>query len=327
MKHHPLISIVVPIYNVCDYLDECIESIVSQTYRNLEIILVNDGSTDNSGNLCDIWASKDDRISVIHKQNGGLSDARNAGMLVAKGELIGFVDSDDYIRNDMYELLYNNMVENNSDISACGVQMFWDDNTPSRMLTRNGCYVLNTEEALLSIIAEKHLLQPVWYKLYKQNLIYDISFPIGKLHEDVYWSYQAIGNAKTISIFDTPCYFYRQRSGSISEQTYSLKRLDAFEGKYFRLQYVIDNFPAIADEAIGHMWFTCIYTTQMIMRYLSKEEERKVGFSKVNEILSQHPIRPFAIKGITLKQRVWLCLAKISFKTTCKIRNFLNIGF
>ena len=114
------ISVIVPVYNVEQYLERCVDSIINQTYKNLEIILVNDGSTDNSGQLCDELAKKDDRIRVIHKKNGGLSDARNVGIDEAESELIGFIDSDDYIDEDMYELLINNMKNANADLSMCG---------------------------------------------------------------------------------------------------------------------------------------------------------------------------------------------------------------
>ena len=167
-----LISIVVPVYKVEPYLDKCISSIVNQTYKNLEIILVDDGSPDNCPAMCDAWAEKDNRIRVIHKPNGGLSDARNAGMYVATGELMAFVDSDDWIAPDMYEQLYRRLTEDGSDIAACGVQMVWGDNTLPRMLTRPGNRILSRDEAMQAIIEETWLKQPVWYKLYKSKFEY-----------------------------------------------------------------------------------------------------------------------------------------------------------
>ena len=210
-----LISIIVPIYKVEKYLNQCVESIVNQTYRNLEIILVDDGSPDDCGAMCDAWAAKDGRIRVIHKENGGLSYARNAGMTAATGELIGFVDSDDFIAPEMYQFLYDHMTENECDISACGVQMVWEDRTSPQMLTNHGCYILDSQSAMQAIIDESSLKQPVWYKLYKTALVKDILFPVGKYHEDVFWSYQVVACASMVSVFDTPCYYYTQRSGSI----------------------------------------------------------------------------------------------------------------
>ena len=207
MNTYPLISIIVPIYKVEQYLGRCVESIVNQTYKNLEIILVDDGSPDNCPAMCDNWACKDARIKVVHKQNGGLSDARNAGMDIAKGEYIAFVDSDDYVRSDMYELLYNNMQENESDISACGVEMVREDETPIAMLTPLGSYVLNNEEAMIAIIEEDVLKQPVWYKLYKLKCVQNNYFPVGKYHEDIFWSYLAVAKAKYLYTVYLSCTF------------------------------------------------------------------------------------------------------------------------
>ena len=127
-KEKPLISVIVPIYKVEKYLNKCVKSIINQTYKNLEIILVDDGSPDNCGKICDKLAERDDRIRIIHKKNGGLSSARNAGIEIANGEYIGFVDSDDYIDNDMFETLYNNIKDNNADLSIIGYQIETIDN-------------------------------------------------------------------------------------------------------------------------------------------------------------------------------------------------------
>ena len=161
------ISVIVPVYRVEAFLDRCVQSIAEQSYKNLEIILVDDGSPDNCPAICDAWAERDSRIKVVHKQNGGLSDARNAGMAIATGEFMGFVDSDDWIAPDMYQHLYDLLETDGSDIAACGVEMVWEDGTPSRMLTKAGCCVLNQEDAMRAIIEESWLKQPVWNKLYK----------------------------------------------------------------------------------------------------------------------------------------------------------------
>ena len=124
---NPLISVVVPIYNVDKYLDRCVESIIKQTYTNLEIILVDDGSSDNSPQICDNWNVKDKRIKVIHKENGGLSDARNVGLSFATGEIISFIDSDDWIEHEMFEKMLNRKKKDNSDIVSCGVKWVKED--------------------------------------------------------------------------------------------------------------------------------------------------------------------------------------------------------
>lgn len=325
MSQKPLISVIVPVYNVEPYLDRCIQSIVEQTYENLEIILVDDGSPDNCPAVCDAWAEKDNRIRVIHKVNGGLSDARNVGMAIATGELIGFVDSDDWISPDMYQLLYDRMMVDSSDITACGVEMVWDDSTLSCMLTASGSYVLNTEEAMAAIIQESCLKQPVWYKLYKTDLIRDISFPVGKCHEDVFWSYQAIGRSRRVSVFDQPCYFYRQRNGSIMGNGYSLRRLDALEAKVARLQYIQQHIPTLLNLTKRDLWFSCIYMMQMLLKYC-KPDIKKTGSEIIYGILQVYPIRINPGDRNSVKQLIWLTMARFSLGITCKLRNLLQIG-
>ena len=316
------ISVIVPVYKVESYLDKCISSIVNQTYANLEIILVDDGSPDNCPAMCDAWAEKDSRIRVIHKPNGGLSDARNAGIVVATGELMAFVDSDDRNAPDMYDYLYQRLTEDNSDIAACGVQMVREDKTQSRMLTQEGNCVLNQEEAMRAIIEESWLKQPVWYKLYKTDLIRDILFPMGKCHEDVFWSYQAVGSAKKVSVSDHVGYYYLQRGGSIMGAGYSLKRLDAVEAKVQRCAYIQERFPALSPLAIKDLWFTCIYQGQLALRALNKAEAEKI-LTYFENLVETHP---FQMEGCSLKERLWLNMAKSSLAVACRIRNALKIG-
>lgn len=318
----PLISVIVPVYKVEPYLDKCISSVVNQTYKNLEIILVDDGSPDNCPAMCDAWAEKDNRIRVIHKPNGGLSDARNAGMSAATGELMAFVDSDDWIAPDMYEQLYRRLTEDGSDIAACGVQMVWEDNTPPRMLTRPGSRTLNRDEAMQAIIEESCLKQPVCYKLYKSKLVRDIRFPVGKYHEDVFWSYQAVGKANRVSVSDNVGYYYLQRGGSIMGEGYSIKRLDAIEAKVQRCDYMCEHFPQLAALSLKNLWFTCIYQGQCAMRDLNTDDAVKV-LSFLKNVLRENP---YQMNEGTVKENLWLALAKNRLTMTCQIRNWLKIG-
>lgn len=317
-----LISVIVPVYKAEPYLDKCISSIVNQTYKNLEIILVDDGSPDNCPAMCDSWAKKDNRIHVIHKPNGGLSDARNAGMSVATGELMTFVDSDDWISPDMYEYLYQRLIEDGSDIAACGVQLIWENGTSPRMLTCEGNCVLNREEAMQAIIEESWLKQPVVYKIYKTKLIKDVMFPAGKYHEDVFWSYQAVGRAQKVSVSDHIGYYYLQRGGSIMGEGYSLKRLDAIEGKVQRCAYMRKRFPALSASSIKDLWFTCIYQGQLAMRTLDKAEAKKI-LSYFERVMETHP---FQAEGCSMKEKLWLNMAKSNLMAACRVRNALKIG-
>lgn len=321
-----LISVIVPVYNVEHYLDRCVESIVNQTYKNLEIILVDDGSPDNCPAMCDAWAEKDSRIKVIHKKNGGLSDARNAGMMEATGQLMGFIDSDDWIEPDMYELLYDRLRKDGSDIAACGVEMCWEDGTAPRALTKTGSCVLNRQAAMDAIIRESWLKQPVWYKLYKTELIQNISFPVGKYHEDVFWSYQAVAKANLVSVFDSPCYHYTQRSGSIMGGHYSIKRLDAVEAKQQRLAFLQNFIPDLVCLGEIDLLFTCIYHGQMAVRCLDAESQKK-ALHYLNTVLREHSkLSQQDLRGIPFLHKVWLWLARINLSMTCKVRNVLCIG-
>lgn len=321
---NPLITVIVPVYKVAPYLDRCIQSIVEQTYQNLEIILVDDGSPDNCPSMCDAWAKKDSRIKVIHKENGGLSDARNAGMAIASGDLIGFVDSDDWISPQMYQNLYDEMIRTDSDIAACGVQMVWEDGTPSRMLTKSGCCILNTEDAMRAIIEETWLKQPVWYKLYRRDTIQGILFPVAKYHEDVFWSYQAIGNAKRVAVNDTPGYFYWQRGESIMGKEYSLKRLDGLDAKVLRLAFVRKHFQQLVPAAECSLLFSCLYAFQQCLLKLP-HDEIVLARNKIKDIIDAS--KPFhREKNIALKQIFWFYLSQLSFEATSKLRNKLKIG-
>ena len=316
------ISVIVPVYKVEPYLDKGETCIVTKRYTNLEIILVDDGSPDNCPAMCDAWAEKDSRIRVMHKTNGGLSDARNAGMAVATGKLMAFVDSDDWIVPDMYEYLYQRLTEDNNDIAACGVQMVWEDKTPSRTLTREGSCVLNQEEAMRTIIEESWLKQPVWYKLYKTELVRDILFPVGKYHEDVFWSYQAVGRAQRVSVSDHIGYYYLQRGGSIMGEGYSLKRLDAVEAKIQRCAYIQERFPALSPLAVKDLWLTCIYHGQLALRNLDEKAVAQ-AMAFLQSVLKSNPV---AADGCTWKERIWLRMARLDLQMTCRLRTCLHIG-
>lgn len=322
MKELPLISVIVPVYGVENYLDKCVASIVNQTYENLEIILVDDGSPDNCGALCDAWAARDGRIKVIHKENGGLSDARNAGMAIAAGELMGFIDSDDWIEPEMFWLLYERLTADHSDIAACGMELFFENGEPARMFTVPGCCVMDTVQAMRAFLEEKWLKQPVCNRLYKTALIRDIPFPVGQLHEDTYWSYRALARAARVSVFDTPCYHYLQRGGSIMGTAYSLKRLEVMETKKQMLAFLSEHFPALEYEGKVNLFFFCVYSMQMSLLHLTGtdlETAKAIIRKTVSEIKPLPPSRK-----LPLKKNIWLILAQISFEGVCKLQNFLE---
>lgn len=326
MSTEALISVIVPVYKVERYLDRCVQSIVDQSYRNLEIILVDDGSPDACPSMCDAWAKKDPRIRVIHKQNGGLSDARNTGVAVATGEYISYIDSDDWIAPEMLERLAAAMERDDSDIAACTVEMVWADGIPSRLLTVKKNRVLEGQDAEKALLEESLLKQPVWYKLYRRFIAEDLPFPVGKFHEDVFWSYQAVGRARRVSVIDYVGYFYFQRPGSIMGEGYSLKRLDAIEGLVQLSNDMRVMFPELADLAKIKLAFACIYHGQMALKHLSTEETEKV-ISFLQAAVRDNTFFSQARRKMKTSHRIWLTLAFCSLPLTCRIRNMLGIGF
>lgn len=321
----PLISVVVPVYKVEQYLDRCVQSIVKQIFSDLEIILVDDGSPDNCPAMCDAWAERDCRIKVIHKKNGGLSDARNAGMAVAGGTYLSFVDGDDWIAPEMYQTLVSLLEKDGSDIAACGVEMVWDGEEKREMLTPPGNCVLEREEAMRAIILENRLKQPVWYKLYRRGVVEDVLFPVGKYHEDVFWSYRAIGNARRVSVMDRPLYFYRQRAGSIMGAGFSVRRLDALEAYEARLKYVEKYFPHLVEEAALAAWFSCMYQQQMALRYL-EPTQWEYAAQRIKKTRMCAKNAGLQMKRLPFKQKIWLSLSRVHFVWTCELRNYLHVG-
>lgn len=210
------ITVIVPVYNVEKYLDRCMESILAQTYTKLEIILVDDGSKDSSGRLCDTYAQKDSRVKVIHKVNGGLSSARNAALDIAQGEYIGFVDSDDYISVDMFRQLYLACEKNNSDIAICchytqrGDKLLIEDPIEDEDRQYTG------KEALEILIRDQGMKNYAWDKLYKALLFQGIRYPDGRNYEDIATTYQLFYRARRLCSIPQYLYYYQIREGSIS---------------------------------------------------------------------------------------------------------------
>lgn len=228
-----LISVVVPIYNVEKYLKSCIDSIINQTYKNLEIILVDDGGTDKCPHICDEYENKDQRIKVIHKENGGLSDARNAGIKQAKGQYISFVDSDDDISPYMYNKLYKNIKQYNADISVCNYVFIYDGNKYNQGKT-NQTISMTSEEALDMLYDTNKYGNFAWNKLYKTTLFNDIKFPYGKKYEDIFVMHELYNKANKLVFLDEGLYNYYSRESSILGTESIDAIIDYFDGMITR---------------------------------------------------------------------------------------------
>lgn len=219
-----MISVIVPVYKVEPFLDDCVKSILAQSFTDFELILVDDGSPDSCPAMCDLWAEKDSRIRVIHKENGGLSSARNAGLDVMRGEYLTFIDSDDTVSDDYLEKLYNALTEYNADVSVCG--LIWR-NSKSKCESKAPTVVSGRETLLDPSIGSDTRISVVsaCTKLYKRHLFDNIRFPLGKLHEDQFVTYRVLYPCKTVAVIYETLYCYRDNSSSITH-SFSLARYD-----------------------------------------------------------------------------------------------------
>ena len=225
----PELSIIVPIYKVEKYLDECIQSILGQTFTDLELILVDDGSPDACPQMCDAIAEQDSRVRVIHQKNGGLSAARNTGIEAARGNWLGFVDSDDFVAPDFYEKLYNAAVNADADCAICSVQLTHEDG--SRMDTLQHWKVYGggyTGEDILKTITWQNNAPYLvaWNKLYRREVFRTLRYPVGRINEDVFVFAELFDTIKMVACVEQPLYFYRQRKDSIMQSKCALRNLD-----------------------------------------------------------------------------------------------------
>lgn len=241
---NPMISIIVPIYNVEKYLRACIDSILTQTYKNLEIILVDDGSSDECGNICDEYKEKDHRIIVIHQKNKGLSGARNAGIDIAQGQYIGFIDSDDTIEPEMFEILMKNMKKNGARISICGRKIVDEvGNIIEPKYIRKKEMVLDGKSAIIEMNSHMSFDMSACDKLYDISIWEDIRYPEGKLSEDFFVIFRLLDKAQKIVWTPQTLYRYFQRNNSISRS--SVIKQDFIEASEAQMNYIHEKYPDI----------------------------------------------------------------------------------
>ena len=325
MNKQPLISVIIPVYKVEEYLDECISSVVSQTYENLEIILVDDGSPDSCPVMCDEWANKVARIQVIHKNNSGLAAARNSGLAAANGEYISFVDSDDVMAPSMLKKLYTVLEREEADIAECNFLSFQEDDalflkteTPEETV-----FSFDTYAALKCLLLGEHFNVVVWNKLYKREIFDDLRFEEGKIHEDNYFTWQAFAKCKKVVKTDAVLYAYRQRPGSTMGRAFTLQSLDCVDA--FRRQYHFMKTydPELASIAQRNALGMYIYLGQKALREADgavSEKALSVMIPVYRQIYDAQAVAD------SKKQRIWYHCARKNFERCCKVRNLLKIG-
>jgi len=279
MNNYDLITVVVPVYNVKNFLEKCVDSIIDQTYKNIEILLIDDGSSDGSESICDEYAINDSRVRSFHKQNGGLADARNYGIDRAQGKYITFVDSDDWIDQDFLELLYNSINDKNAEISVCDFRFCYDGQSiPDRNWINSTSEVLDTESALNTMIYANKFASHATNKMYLSSLFKDIRFPKGKYYEDLFTIYKIVARAHKVVYINAPKYNYCIRMNSISTSTFSLHHMDYIEASQNIVNFCIDKHPKCQRSAYFNYQRNVMQTIDkyLISRSQSKELESEL---------------------------------------------------
>lgn len=267
------ISVVLPIYNVEKYLERCLESVINQTYRNLEIILVDDGSTDCSGQICDDYAAKDERIRVLHKVNGGLSDARNEGAKIATGEYLTYIDSDDYVMLTYVEYLYGLIEKYGTQIALCTHTVVFE--TGKKVPIGNGDDELLSAEACMERMLYHDVIDTsAWAKIYSIDLAKKITYPKGKLFEDIGTTYKFFLESGQIACGYEPQYFYIVRKNSIVTGAFNLKKLDMLEMTDAMVEEVGKRFPAL-ENALNRRKIYARFSTLNQMQDVNTYKEQK----------------------------------------------------
>ena len=319
-----LISVIVPIYNVEPYLNRCIESIVNQTYKNLEIILVDDGSPDNCPAMCDRWAKRDSRIKVIHKQNGGLSDARNAGLASATGNLISFIDSDDWIEPDFFSSLFNAMEAVGAEAAECSTAYTAEDGKVLQVRSAASPSTLGRIDALRRLVLEDGVYQTVWNKLYQRRIIEGIPFAVGKCNEDDFWTYQVLDRIQNLATVETPLYHYLQRDTSIIGVGYNIRRLDGLEARFRRMQY-LQKYEELATLTRQQLVLECMWHLQCALHWLSGEEQC-TACKTIYSLLYKTQKVSLQESTLTLKGKFRYALFMKFPIITAELRNLFGIG-
>ncbi|UII79909.1 glycosyltransferase [Flagellimonas sp. CMM7] len=279
MSKNPLISIVIPVYNVEIYLEQCLDSIISQTYQNLEIILVNDGSVDASGRICDDYAKRDSRIKVVHQANQGVSEARNTAIKLATGELASYVDSDDWIEIDMYETLVKKIVEFDLDVIEFGIVGRLKDNQISNEICIED--YLQTYKRII-----KYNQFAAWRRLYKIELIKDYTWVVGRIASDVQFSIDNLRKAKKIGYLPLPFYNYRKNPDSITKSRYTLKNLDSLEAGLYLKKIIVktENDVELLKTVQDHLLNKFLYHYKML-NYFPKLDKDYTHRNRVKALI------------------------------------------
>lgn len=306
-----LISVIVPVYNVEPYLNRCIKSIVNQTYRNIEIILVDDGATDNSGVMCDEWQYKDNRIKVIHKVNGGLSDARNVAIKCATGTYITCIDSDDNVDEDMIEYLYYLVKKYKCRMSLCSHRILFERNNKIKSLGNGKEEVLSAEECIKKMCYHDCVDTSAWGKLYERELFNNIEYPVGKLFEDIGTTYKAFIASEKIACGYKDKYTYYVRANSIVTGSFNFRKLDLLEMTDKMGEDVLRLFPNLESAILRRRVYARFSTLNQMIGANVDEDLKRV----VNVFIKENRSKILIDRLAPLRDKVAILLTYFGFGT------------
>jgi glycosyltransferase involved in cell wall biosynthesis len=284
----PVISIIVPVHNVDSHLRKCLDSILAQTFTDFEVIVVNDGSSDGSGYICDAYAKQDERVKVMHKEYKGVSAARNTGVECAAGDFIGFVDSDDYIDRNMYQTLYQLCLDTQSDISICTLGREIDGVLINKGTEKIYSKKLDHQEAMRELFKGMLYRFSLCNKLFKRTCFDGVQFPEGRIHEDLATTYKLFANANQAVFTNYIGYIYVKQQKSILTSSYHEKRLDAFRGWDEILNFIHRAYPQLTNEVNACFVYFCTDHIYAILRQVSNKEERKQYLNTIQQTVKKN---------------------------------------
>lgn len=304
-----LISVIVPVYNVEPYLRRCVDSILRQTYRNLEVLLVDDGSTDSSGDICEEYARQDSRVTVLHQKNGGLSAARNTGIERAGGACLAFVDSDDFIDSRMLETLYQDLTEQGADAAVCGYRLFGpqDEILPIDFSVPVQC--MSGRDAIRSTLVSDEIGDFAWNKLYRKELFQSIRYPLGRMMEDQGTTYRIFLQCKKVAYHPVQMYYYYQRPDSILHRRNLKFYEDKFDMGWQKYQALKEVYPDMQENDAA-----MLNVVEHCYPYLVQDTERR---AKMNAFLQE--LDPAAAEFLCASSQRKYRLLKFSRKLYAKL--------
>jgi len=314
MDKQPEISVIVPVYNIETYIKKCLDSILAQTFTDFEVIVVNDGSIDQSGIICDEFAKYDQRLKVIHQSNGGLSAARNKGISESRGNYLAFVDGDDWIEKHMFEKLFHLYSSTECEIAICGVGREVNGIKKYHLPEKETVIELSNIEGLRELFKGKLYRFAACNKLYKRRCFEGITFPVNKIHEDLATTYKVMARAKKVTFINYIGYVYVNREGSILNKIYNKKRLDSFHSWEEIIIFMDIYYPELSNEYLACFTYWTIDHMYYIYNQVDDEQKRYDYMLYIQKYIQKYYMRLIKSKTLNAKYKYLITLIMLNIK-------------